>query len=109
MVEYNAQLDNIFISLADPTRRGILGRLMQGEVLSIGEIAKHYNLTFAAISKHIKVLEKAKLVTKQKRGLHQMVTICPETLHDADKYLKQYEALWKKRFDRLEIVANSQE
>jgi DNA-binding transcriptional ArsR family regulator len=110
MVEYNATyLDNIFLSLADPTRRDILSRLTKGEVLSIGEIADHYNLTFAAISKHLKVLEKARLVAKDRKGLKQMVRICPETLHDADTYLKQYEALWKQRFDRLEQLINNEE
>jgi DNA-binding transcriptional ArsR family regulator len=82
---------------------------MKGEILSISEIAQHYSLTFAAISKHLKVLEKAKLVIKRKEGLKQMVAIRPETLRDADTYLKQYEKLWQQRFDRLEKIANSEE
>lgn len=109
MVEYNIYLDNIFTSLADPTRRDILSRLMKGGILSISEIAEHHNLTFAAISKHLKVLEKAHLVRKEKKGLKQMVSICPETLHDANKYLEQYEKLWKERFDRLESLINNEE
>jgi DNA-binding transcriptional ArsR family regulator len=59
MVEYTLDLDNIFFSLADPTRRDILKRVSAKD-LSISEIADPYHLTFAAISKHIKVLEKAK-------------------------------------------------
>lgn len=110
MVEYfnEAHLDNIFISLADPTRRDILSRLMKGEILSVGEIAQHYGLTFAAISKHLKVLERAQLISKDKQGLKQMVQLRPETMHEASKYLEQYEQLWQDRFSRLENFINNQ-
>lgn len=101
MVEYALSLDSVFSSLADPTRRDILRRVSNQE-LSVGEIAQPYNLTFAAISKHLKVLEKAKLIIKRRRGKEQMVRIAPQALKEADDYLEFYRQLWESRFDSLE-------
>ncbi len=95
------RLDHIFGSLADPTRRDILRRVAQKE-LSIGDIAKPYKLTFAAISKHLKVLEKARLVVKRRKGKEQLVKMAPEAIKDASVYLKEYERLWNSRLDSLE-------
>jgi DNA-binding transcriptional ArsR family regulator len=103
MVEYALDLDTVFGSLADPTRRDILQRLITAE-LTISEIASHYDLTFAAISKHLKVLEKAKLIIKQRRGKEQVVRISPRTLAYADEYIEQYRNLWEARFDALEAL-----
>lgn len=104
MVEQNIQLDSIFLSLADPTRRDILSRLVGGEIVSIGEIAERYALTFAAISKHLKVLENARLIKKRRQGLVRVVSICPETLQEVNTYMEQYAQLWSDRFDRLDDV-----
>lgn len=101
MVEYTSTLDGIFGSLADPTRRDILRRVANSE-LSIGEIAAHYDLTFAAISKHLQVLEKAKLVIKRKRGKEQMVHLAPQAFTDANQYLDWYKQVWDQRTDSLE-------
>lgn len=101
MDEYALSLDNIFSSLADPTRRDILQRVSSNE-LSVGEIAQPYDLTFAAVSKHLKVLERAKLVIKRRRGRQQMVNIAPQTLQGADDYLEFYRQLWENRLDSLE-------
>lgn len=102
MVEYNtANLDLIFHSLADPTRRDILDRVSQ-QSLSIGQIASDYDLTFAAVSKHLKVMERAKLVEKQRRGKEQVVSAAPSTVKDASEYLRRYEAMWNERFDALD-------
>lgn len=101
MVEYVINLDAVFGSLADPTRRDILSQVSQRE-LSVGDIAKKYNLTFAAVSKHLKVLEQARLILKRKQGREQMVRISPQTLADADEFLRQYQAIWERRFDALE-------
>ncbi|HUY85050.1 MAG TPA: metalloregulator ArsR/SmtB family transcription factor [Candidatus Dormibacteraeota bacterium] len=94
-------LDSIFSSLADPTRRDILRRVSSQE-LSVGEIAQPYDLTFAAVSKHLKVLEKAKLIIKKRRGKEQMVSIAPQALKGVDDYLEFYRQLWESRFDSLE-------
>lgn len=103
MVEYalNTPLDSIFGSLADPTRRDILRRLMGGD-MSVGQVAASYDLTFAAVSKHLKVLEEARLVVKRKRGKERIVCLAPQTLAEADGYLGQYRQMWQGRFDSLE-------
>lgn len=101
MVEYSLSLDLVFSSLADPTRRDILDRVT-GKELSISEVAEPYNLTFAAVSKHLKVLEQAKLIVKKRRGKHQFVQASPSALKDAAEYLSHYEKLWSERFDSLD-------
>lgn len=72
--------------------------------MSIGEIAGHYQLTFAAISKHIKVLANAGLVTKHRRGKEQVVTIVPRTLDLAQAHIARYAGMWVERFDQLEDI-----
>lgn len=101
MVEHTYNLDYIFQALADPTRRDILAQVSRRS-LSVGEIAEKYDLTFAAVSKHLKVMEKAKLVVKQRRGKERIVTAAPNTVHQASDYLKRYEAMWNERFDALD-------
>jgi DNA-binding transcriptional ArsR family regulator len=102
MVEYNSPLDTVFRSLADPTRRDILRRLRPREY-TVGELAQHYDLTFAAVSKHLQVLESAKLVRKRRRGREQRVELSPKGLGQAEKYLEQYRKLWEGKLDRLEV------
>lgn len=97
------QLDAIFHSLSDPIRRDILRRVMKCE-LSVGELVDRYHVSFAAISKHIKVLEKANLVRKRKEGKKYMVALRPETLEEADKYLEQYRLIWESRYDKLDSL-----
>lgn len=101
MVEYALRLDSIFGSLADATRRDILKRVAKKE-LTVGEIAAPYRLSLAAVSKHLKILEKAKLVLKRRRGRQQVVRVVPAALKDADAYLLRYKALWEDRLDSLE-------
>lgn len=107
MVERNAYLDDLFGSLADPIRRDILRRLMDAHY-SISQIAEKYDISFAAVAKHLNVLQKAKLIVKQRRGREQVVSIAPEALKDASHYLQQYEALWNTRLDTLERIAKEQ-
>lgn len=101
MVEYTLSLDTIFSSLADPTRRDILRRVAK-RALSVSEIAEPYNLTFAAVSKHIKVLEKARLISKRRRGKQQLVEVSPAAVKNAADYLRYYEEIWHDRFNNLE-------
>ncbi len=103
MVESNQQLDLMFMALSDSTRRSILARVAKLE-MSIGEIAEHYELTFAAVSKHIKVLEKANLITKRRRGKEQVVIIVPSTLDIAQEHIERYAKMWNERFDKLERI-----
>ena len=101
MVEYSLQLDAIFGCLSDPTRRDILTQVANAE-LSVGELVQKYNVSFAAISKHLKIMEKANLITKRKEGNKHMVTIAPHALRSADEYLEQYRQMWEQKFNKLD-------
>jgi DNA-binding transcriptional ArsR family regulator len=107
MVERSAQLDMIFGSLADTTRRDILRRVA-GRELSVGEIASSYDISLAAVSKHLIVLEKARLVTKRREGKLQVVEFAPAPLNDAAKQLQRYRDIWENSLDRLEAYLKSQ-
>lgn len=89
MVEYKSDLDAVFDSLADPIRRDILERVAQREY-SVGELVACYDVSFAAISKHLMVLEEACLIRKRKDGRKRMISLIPRALVEADKYLRQY-------------------
>lgn len=103
MVEYAVQLDTIFHSLSDPIRRDILRRVAECE-LSMSELAQKYDVSFAAISKHTKVLQQARLIRKRKEGKKYMVALVPETMRDADEYLEQYRLMWQSRHDKLDLL-----
>ncbi len=108
MVERNTYLDGIFGSLADPIRRDILRRLVDAQY-TVSQIAQDYQISFAAVAKHLNVLEKAHLVVKHRRGKEQVVSIAPQALKDASHYLAQYEALWNYRFEALDKVLKENE
>ncbi|HSX45984.1 MAG TPA: metalloregulator ArsR/SmtB family transcription factor [Candidatus Saccharimonadia bacterium] len=101
MVEYALSLDSVFSSLADPTRRDILQRVSK-QRMSVSEIAQPYDLSFAAISKHLKVLEKAKLIAKRRRGKEQIVELSLSGLAEANQYLEAYRQMWEERFEALD-------
>jgi DNA-binding transcriptional ArsR family regulator len=101
MVEQRYELDSIFGSLSDPTRRDILKKVSKKN-MSVGEIALHYQLTFAAVAKHLDVLHRAKLISKNRHGKEQIVSISPDTLAAASNYLGAYTQLWENRLDSLD-------
>jgi DNA-binding transcriptional ArsR family regulator len=107
MVEYpmaqTMMLDGVFGSLADATRRDILSRLQRGE-LNVTEVAQPYGISLAAISKHLKILEQARLIRKRRRGKERIVSLSPTAMRQAAEYFQQYEQLWNQRFDTLEII-----
>lgn len=107
MVEYTLNLDNIFGSLADPTRRDILARVANQE-LSVSEVAQPYKLTLAAISKHLKILEQAKLIIKRHQGRKHYVALNLATIKSAEDYLQQYGVMLSTRMDRLEDYLNKE-
>ena len=109
MVEYTTQLDSLFMSLADATRHDMLRLLNVYQKMSVGEIAAHYRLTFAAVSKHLIVLETAKLVRKKKKGKTVEVSLSTVGFKTADQYIKRYEQLWNDRLDRLDVLLNEKE
>jgi DNA-binding transcriptional ArsR family regulator len=105
MYDQTLNLDSIFSSLADPTRRDILRRVA-GTELTVSEIAAPYSLSLAAISKHLKILEQARLIMKRRRGKQQVVSLSPPAFADAAEYLDWYRRLWEQRFDALEAYLN---
>ncbi len=96
MVKY--LLDDLFSSLSDITRRDMLERLLTGE-LSISELAKMYNMTLPAVSKHVKVLEMSGLIAKEKRGRQYFVRLTPAALKEATEHLQHYETVLHNRLD----------
>ncbi|MBI3231899.1 MAG: winged helix-turn-helix transcriptional regulator [Candidatus Doudnabacteria bacterium] len=108
MVEYALQLDFIFGSLAASTRRDILRRVAKKQ-LTVSEVAKPYKLTFAAISKHLKVLEKAKLIVKRRKGKEHIIQMQTTAINGASEYLKYYETIWNQRFDNLDKLLTRQQ
>jgi DNA-binding transcriptional ArsR family regulator len=106
MVEQSYQLDILFGSLSDPTRRDILKRVAK-KAMSIGEIALHYRMSFAAVAKHLKVLELAGLIHKNRHGKEQIVTVSPPALASANAYLENYRELWENRLDSFDRYVNS--
>jgi DNA-binding transcriptional ArsR family regulator len=101
MVECVASLDSVFGALSDPTRRDMLMRVSEKE-LSVSELSLPYKLTFAAISKHLRVLERAQLIQKRRQGKQQMVQLTPGTVAVAAECLKKYQEMWEHRLDSLE-------
>ena len=98
-----AEVDRIFRALADATRRDILRRTMAGEA-SVSQLAGAYNMSFAAVQKHVAVLEGAGLVTKQRRGRERIVRGNRETIRKAQGLLDRYEQIWRSRIDRLDAL-----
>jgi DNA-binding transcriptional ArsR family regulator len=93
-------VDRIFQALADQTRRDILRRAIQGGE-SVSVLSHHYEMSFAAVQKHVAVLERAALVTKERRGREQIVHTQRATLRRAMTLLDAYEQLWMQRMDQI--------
>ena len=101
MVEQN--LDLVFHALGDPTRRAILDRLAEGEA-TVGHLSRPFDLSFAAVSKHLGVLERAGLVTREARGRERVCQLNPAALDDARAWLEFHERFWADRLDALEAL-----
>jgi DNA-binding transcriptional ArsR family regulator len=99
----DAELDRVFRALADATRRDIVARLA-GRPMSISALAERYDMSFAAVQKHVTVLEGAGLVTKRPQGRERIVRGDPERIARARDLLVQLEALWRARFGQLDAV-----
>src|SRR5215831_5121018 len=96
-----ADVDRIFHALADGTRRDILGLAVTG-THSVSALAKRYPMSFAAVQKHVAVLEGAGLVTKERRGREQLVRTDVDTVQRARALLDAIEELWRERVDRID-------
>lgn len=97
------EVDRIFRALADSTRRDILRRTLTGEV-SVSQLAAFYDMSFAAVQKHVAVLEGAGLVTKHPHGRERRVRGNPEKVKRAQELLGRYEDIWRGRIARLDAL-----
>jgi DNA-binding transcriptional ArsR family regulator len=93
-------IDDLFHALADATRRDILRRSVAGEA-SVSQLAEAYPMSFAAVQKHVAVLERAGLVTKERRGREQLVRTDPGAVQAAQQALDELEAAWRGRAHRM--------
>jgi|SRR5215471_8195797 len=99
--------DRVFAALADHTRRDIVRRAIDAEQ-GVLELASHYPMSFAAVQKHVAVLERAGLITKQRMGRRKVIRTNLEVLLVARRLLDQYEELWRARIDRMnEFIAET--
>ena len=94
-------LDLTFAALADPTRRAILARLAQGAA-TVGELADPFAISLPAISRHLRVLEHAELIVREREGQHRRCRLRPEALATAREWLDFYRRFWSGAFDRLD-------
>lgn len=99
----DAEVDRIFRALADATRRDIVRRTLAGEA-SVSELAASYDMSFAAVQKHVAVLEGAGLVVKHPHGRERIVRGNPEAIRRAQALLDSYEQIWRGRIDRLDAL-----
>lgn len=98
-----AGLDATFFALADPTRRAILARLASGEA-SVAELAEPFDMTQPAVSKHLRVLERAGLITRGRDAQRRPSRLEAKPLEDAAEWLEHYRTFWEGRFQRLDAL-----
>jgi len=101
MTRRDDRLDKTFGALANSTRRAILARLAKGEA-TVNELAEPFHMSLPAISKHIKVLERAGLITQGQKAQYRPCTIEVRPLQEISKWTEQYRPIWEESFDRME-------
>jgi DNA-binding transcriptional ArsR family regulator len=101
MDQYTQPLDGIFLALADPTRRAVLGRLGEGPA-SVTDLARPFDMALPSFMKHIRLLERAGLVRTKKQGRVRRCALAPDTFAVAEGWLAAQRRLWEARADRLE-------
>ena len=104
----DGDVDRIFRALADATRRDIVRRTL-GRQATVSELASAYDMSFAAVQKHVAVLEGAGLVTKQPNGRERIVRGNPDAIRRAQALLDRYEQIWRSRIDRLDALLDEDE
>ncbi len=98
-----AQLDEVFGALADPTRRAILARLTQGDA-SVAELAAPFSVSQPAISRHLKVLERAGLISRRRKATARLSHLEAEPLREATAWLADYRESWEESYERLDAL-----
>ena len=96
-------VNRLFRALADATRRDIVRRTLVSDV-TVSQLADSYEMSFAAVQKHVAVLEEARLVTKEPRGRERMVRGNPDRIREAQRLLDSFEEVWRARIDRLDVL-----
>jgi DNA-binding transcriptional ArsR family regulator len=104
----DSEVNHIFRALADATRRDIVRRTLVADV-SVSQLADAYSMSFAAVQKHVAVLEEATLVTKEPRGRERMVRGNPDRIRQAQRLLDQFELLWRSRISRLDALLEEED
>jgi DNA-binding transcriptional ArsR family regulator len=108
MVDHSAHLDAVFHALSDPTRRAMLGHLAEREQ-TIGELATPFSMSLAGASKHVRVLERAGLMTRMIRGRTHLCRLRAARLAEADAWLRHYERFWNENLDTLESLLREED
>jgi DNA-binding transcriptional ArsR family regulator len=103
MVIASDRLDATFAALADPTRRAILARLAEGEA-TVTELAEPFDMSQPAISKHLKVLERAGLISRGRDAQRRPRRLEPKPLAEATEWIERYRAIWQSNFQRLDAL-----
>jgi DNA-binding transcriptional ArsR family regulator len=108
-IQRTVDFDRVFGALADGTRRDIVRRAISGDE-GVAELAEHYPMSFAAVQKHVAILERAGLVAKHRNGRRKVVRTELDALRVAQGLLKRYEDMWRERFDRMaQLIDDSKE
>ena len=108
-MEAQSNLDHTLIALADPTRRAILRRLSQGGEARVTELAKPFALSLNAVSKHIRMLERARLVRRRRAGREHFLSFNPEPLDEAARWIEAQQAFWTSRLDALDALLREED
>ncbi|MCB1635674.1 MAG: winged helix-turn-helix transcriptional regulator [Xanthomonadales bacterium] len=101
MVKYEAELDAVFMALAHPARRAMLGRLSRGEA-TVGELAEPLTMSLPAVTKHLKVLERAHLISRTRQAQWRRCRLRIEPLTQASDWIEEQRQIWSARLDRLD-------
>lgn len=105
---YSEQLDRTFFALSDPTRRAIIGNLAAKGSCSVLELAEPFNMSLPAISKHLKLLENANLITRTREGRVHNLKLCGAPMLEANEWLAVYSKFWDTQLDSFERYLESQ-
>lgn len=105
MNDEEKRLDQTFAALANTTRRAILARLAEGEA-TVNELAEPFNMSLPAISKHIKVLERAGLIIQGQKAQFRPCTIDPKPLQEVSDWTEKYRPIWESRFNQMDHYIN---
>jgi DNA-binding transcriptional ArsR family regulator len=108
VAQYSAQLDGVFVALADPTRRGVIRRLGQGPT-SVGDLAREFPMTLPSFMKHVRTLESNGLIRTVKSGRVRTCVLNRERLAVLDDWLAEQRRIWEERTDRLERLVTHPE